>query len=291
MKNLKLFLTALIAVSFLAACDDGGNSDSTGRHADITKAKKLLKEFEKSNVLSKGYIRPQNSYDVIRTLNTYGRGHANYFYQMHEIGCIKKDGSVSLTIDKEINTASLIVGTLTSNKKSSKEKATYVQTNKPDNCYFAGGQINGGFGGIGVSKDWKWGRISNCQTLVTHAALKRVDKEQLNGMNYSSLTPPHAMDNGGFYVDYWRDPRWSPYRPTMNQEDSYFLLQRHGTRYYGPALNDRFETLNHGRGLFVSETVGLSDVGNNCAKTVYYGHAISSQGPVIANTIMIQEIK
>lgn len=285
MKNLKLIVIALMTVSLLAACDDGGGSSSSD-HKDIKKAKNLVKKFESSNIITKGYIRPQNSYDVTRTLMNFGRNHANTFYQMHEIGCIKSDGEVQLTLDKEINTASLIVGTISS---KSKEKASYVQTNKPDSCHFAAGQITGGFGPFVQSKDWRWGKISNCQTLVTHAALRRVDKEQLNHYAYSSLTPHNYPQQNQFDVDYWRDPRWTPYRPNVDKEDSYFLLQRYGERYYGPAHNDRFSYYN-GRAVFVSETVSLSNTTSGCVKTVYYGRPMPIDGSVISANIQIQEI-
>ncbi|MCO5114500.1 MAG: hypothetical protein M9899_10040 [Bdellovibrionaceae bacterium] len=287
MKNLKLILIALLTVSVLTACDDGGNGGSSSEHSDIKKAKQLVKKFETSNVIVKGYIRPQNSYDVIRTLSMHGINTAQSFYQMHEIGCIKTDGELQLTLDKEINTASLIVGTVHSNKN--KEKATYVQTNKPDSCYMGASRLTVGFGPYAHSRDWKWKKISNCNTLVTHAALKRVDKEQINQYSYSSLTPPNYPAYNSFDVDYWSTPRWSPYRPNIEREDSYFLLQSRGTRYYGPAKNDHFASF-HDRAVFVSETVSLANVSSGCAKTVYYGRAMSPQGPVVSANIQIQLI-
>lgn len=301
MKKLRLLIFMVITTSLLMACDDGGGSGSGSEHADIKKAKQLVTAFEKTNIISKGYIREQNTYDVNRTMQTYGAQTANTFYQMHEIGCILSDGKTELAIGKAINTASLVVGVLTTGKK---DQVTYVQTNKQDNCYFAGASISGGFGwNQSSSKRWNWGQIPNCQTLVTDTALRRINKDQIGSMGYSSLQPHQQYSHGmdpyypNQHMDYWQNPGRNPHHQyphhSNSTEDSYFAISKFAPlSYFGPANNDRFATISNGRAVFVSETIASqsSAIGGTCAKTVYFGRPMGINTPVISSNIIIQQI-
>lgn len=279
-----LILSLLLSACSSDSSSSGSGSGSyTGSKSDISSAKKLVKEYQSSNVFfEKGYI----TYSLVQKNTQSAAVYASYatdyialperYYAMRNVGCILENGSTQFTEQDRQTQMDLIVG-------EQDARAIFVQVNEIGRCYMGQFSIRGGYSVNGVWKNtYERNRgfigISSdaCLGLNPENAYSRIPKEIFNSSKESKTNNSYSNTN----YNYWNNRySWSP------DQDYYYEVFNNSWKVFnysskqGSSEADSFSRISNGQAVFVSRSIRTSSSSPECEKDVYWGFQIDLAVP------------